>query len=107
AVAWAGHCIHVDRRVAAADLAPVVDLAVVDVVHLLQREVADRIGGLGDDHQAVPGHRGKGEPGVLRAAVGRTRAAGEVGRAVAHRVDAGGRVERLQFDTAVAGLGPG
>ena len=107
AIAGAGHGIHVDRCVRAAHFAPVVDLAVVDVVQLLQREAVDRVVGAGDHHQAIPCHRCEGEAAIFGAAVAAAYAAGEVGRAVVHRVDAGGGVERMPDQLAVAGLLPG
>src|SRR6185312_7272087 len=102
AVVRADHRVQVDRRVAATHLAPVGDLAEVDLVQLAQAEAAHGVRRVGDHHQAVPGHRSEDEPAVLGAAVAGACAAGDVGRAAGHRIEARGGVERLQLDAAVA-----
>ena len=106
AVVRSHHRVQVDRRVLAANLVPVVQLALEDLAHLHQAQVGDRIAGMDDEHQRIPGHRMEYQAHFRRADRDRrARRGGQVDLAAEYPLDARVGTERSHGNAGAALLG--
>jgi hypothetical protein len=99
---WRGDAVEIHVLGLAAEHGPARDAAVVEIVDLVQRQRLHGVLRIRDQHGRVERDRHEVDAGFLGTLlVLRTRAAGDVGRALRDRVEAGDRRERLQRDLAL------